>query len=86
MWETISVAFCNGGVNNTHGHVTQNRCVCMGSLCHVLLDAHIGNGTGRRTLTIMASLLLTGPLRYEAVLHSYGTSPERGGGRVGTDL
>ena len=35
-----------------------------------LLDAHLGNGTGRRTVTMVAPLVLTsGPVRYEAVLH-----------------
>ena len=34
-----------------------------------LLDAHLGTGTGRRTATMVAPLLLTsGPVRYEAVL------------------
>ena len=49
--------------------------VCMyGGLCHLLLDAHLGNGTSRRSVTVMAPLLLTsGPVRYEDVLHSCGT-------------
>ena len=59
--------------------------VCMGSLyCCIVACAHLGNGTGRRTATLVAPLLLTsGPLRYEAVLQSCGTSPVGGGG---TDL
>ena len=41
-----------------------------------LLDTHLENGTGRRTATMIAPLLLTsGPIRYEAVLQSCGTSP-----------
>ena len=41
-----------------------------------LLDAHLGNGTGHRTVTMAAPLLLTsGPARYEALLHGCGTSP-----------
>ena len=41
----------------------------------------LGNGTGRRTVTMMAPLLLTsGLVRHEAVLHSCGTSPVGGGG------
>ena len=40
-----------------------------------LLDAHLGNGTGHRTVTMAAPLLFTsGLVRYEAVLHSYGES------------
>ena len=40
--------------------------------------AHIGNGTGHRTATMTAPLLLTlGSVRYEALLHSCGTSPVR---------
>ena len=46
--------------------------------------AHLGNGTGHITATMMALLLLTsGPVRYEAGLHSRGTSP---GGATGTEL
>ena len=56
---------------------------CLSSYCCIVGDAHLGNGTGRRTPTLAAPLLLTsGSVRYEAVLHSYGTSP--GGGS--TDL
>ena len=37
---------------------------------------NLGNSTGHRTVTMAAPLLLTsGPGRYEAVLHSCGTSP-----------
>ena len=52
-------------------------CVCMGSLYHcVVACAQLGNGTGCRTATLAAPLVLTsGLLRYEAVLHSCGTSP-----------
>ena len=60
--------------------------VCMGNLyrCIVVADAPFGNGTGRRTATLAAPLALTsGLVRYEAVLHSYGTNPVGGGG---TDL
>ena len=40
-----------------------------------LLDAHLGNDTGRITATMAAPLLLTSFLvRYEALLHGYGTS------------
>ena len=51
--------------------------VCMGSSCHCIVAyAHLGNGTGRRTATMAAPLLLIcGPVRYEAVLHSFGTNP-----------
>ena len=46
-----------------------------------LLDAHLGNGIGSKTVTMAAPLLLTsGLVRYEAVLHSCGTSPVRGDG------
>ena len=46
-----------------------------------MLDAHLANGTGRRTVTMAAPLLLkSGALRYEVVLHSCGTSPMGGGG------
>ena len=44
-----------------------------------LLDAHLGNGTSRRTATMMAPLLFTsGPVRYEAVLHLCETIPMGG--------
>ena len=50
-----------------------------------LLDAHLGNGTGSRTVTMMALLLFTsGPVRHKAVLHSCGTSPWRDGYRLVT--
>ena len=52
--------------------------VCV-ALC--LLDAYLGNSTGCRTVTMTAPLLITsGPLRYEAVLHSCETSPIAEGG------
>ena len=44
-----------------------------------MLDAHLGNGTGRRTVRIAVPLLVTsGPVTYEVVLHSWATSPMRG--------
>ena len=51
--------------------------MCMGSLYHcIVVCAYLGNGTGRRTVTMVAPLLLTsGPVRYRTVLHSCGTSP-----------
>ena len=57
-------------------------CVCMGSLYHCIIACgHLGNGTGHRTVTMAASLLLTnGPARYEAVFHGCGTSPSGGVG------
>ena len=60
----------------------------MGSLYHCIVAcAHLGNGTGHRTATLAAVLLLTsGPVRYEAVLHSSGTNNPSGGAGVGTDL
>ena len=61
-------------------------CVCMrGSHCCIVACAHLANGTGRRTATMMATLLITsGPVRIEAVLHSCGRSPNGEG--VGTNL
>ena len=45
-----------------------------------LLDAHLGNGSGHRTVTMMAPLLLTSDMmRYEAVLHNCETSAVGGG-------
>ena len=42
---------------------------------------HLGNGTGRRTATLVAPLLLIGGIvKYEAVLHSCRTSPVGGDG------
>ena len=41
----------------------------------LLLDTHLGNGKGHRTVTVMAPLLFTILVRYEVVLHSCGTSP-----------
>ena len=61
--------------------------MCILAVCVTLslLDSHLGNGTGRRTAILMAPLLLVSrPLRYDAVLHSRGTSPV--GGRTGVDL
>ena len=50
-----------------------NRCI--------VACAHLRNGTGRRTATLAAPLLLTsGPVRYEAVLHISSTSPGWGRG------
>ena len=40
---------------------------------YLVVCAHPGNGTGRRTVTMVAPLLFTSvPVRYEAVLHSFG--------------
>ena len=51
-------------------------CVCrVRTAVQLLAHAQLGKGTGRRTVTMAAQLLLTiGPVRYEAVLHSCGTS------------
>ena len=50
-------------------------CVCMSQNRCIVACAHLGNGTGHRTVTLAAPLLLTsGPVRYEAVLHSCGIS------------
>ena len=56
-------------------------CVCVWRVVHVvllLLGAHLGNDTGRRTVTMVILLLLTtstsGLVRYEAKHHSCGTS------------
>ena len=51
--------------------------VCMGGSYRCIVTcAHLGNGTGRRTATLKAPLLLaSGPVRYEAVLYSCGISP-----------
>ena len=48
----------------------------MGSLYRsIVVCEHLGNGTGRRTVTMVALLLLSsGPVRYEAVLDSCGTN------------
>ena len=49
----------------------------------IVACAHLENGTGRRIATMVAPLLLTsGPVKYEALLHSCGTSPV--GGEVPT--
>ena len=54
---------------------TPLQCVCG----KYLLDAHLGNGTDRRTATLMTPLLFTsGLVRYEAVLQSCRTSPVGG--------
>ena len=50
------------------------RCIWVVQTAVYLLNAHLGNGTGR-------SLVASGLVRCEAVLHSCGTSPV-----VGTDL
>ena len=51
---------------------------------YCLLAHTLGNGTGRRLTTMVTPLLLTsGLVRYEAGLHSCGTSPLEEGG---TDL
>ena len=49
----------------------------------VVACAHLGKATGRRTATMAAPLLVlltSGPVRYEAVLHSCGTSVVGEGG------
>ena len=49
----------------------------------IVACARLGNGTGHRTATMVATLLLnSGPVRYEAVLHSCEASPVGGGGLV----
>ena len=46
---------------------------------------HLGNGTSHRTVTMVASLLLTsGLVGYEAVLHTCGKKPS--GRSVGANL
>ena len=59
--------------------------VCMGSSYRCIVAcAHLRNNTGRRTATMAAPILFTsGLVKYEAVLHSCGTSPVGG---MGTDL
>ena len=45
------------------------------------------NGTGHSTAILAAPLLLSsGPVRYEVVLHSCGTSPVWGGGLPTCDI
>ena len=58
----------------------------MGGSYHCIVAcAHLGNGTGHRTATLAAPPLHTsGQVRYEAVLHSYGTSPVGKG--IGIDV
>ena len=46
--------------------------MCMGSLNHCIVAcAHLGNGAGRRTVTMAATLplLTSGPVKYEVGLH-----------------
>ena len=54
------------------GSGTLTMYVCMGSSYHCIVAcAHLGNGTGRRTVRLAVPLLLTsGLVRYEAVRHS----------------
>ena len=60
---------------NVSEFILELACDCVCVWC-----AHLGNSTGRRTVTMAAPLLLTsGPVRYEAVLYSCGTSPVAGG-------
>ena len=55
-----------------------------GLLYTCFMHAQLGKGTGHRTATMMAPLLLTiGPVRYEAMLHSCWSSPVGG---MGTDV
>ena len=52
----------------------------------MLLYAHLESGTGYRTVTMVAPLLFTsGPVRYEAVLHSCEALPIPSRG-MGNDL
>ena len=53
------------------GHLHIGISVCMGGLYrYIVACAHLGNGTGRRPVTMAAPLLLTsGPAKYEAELH-----------------
>ena len=62
------------------------NCVCMGSLYRCIVAcAHLVNGTGCRTVIMVAPLLLISGLdKHEAVLHSCGTKSVAGG--VGTGL
>ena len=62
-------------------NLRDGECMYVWGVCVALslLGAHLRNGTGRRTVTLMAPLLLTSGLaRYEAALHSCGTSPVGG--------
>ena len=49
--------------------------MCVWEVCvSLMLDAHLGNGTGHRTVTMTAPLLPTsGLVRYEAVFHNCRT-------------
>ena len=60
--------------------------MCMGSSYRCIVACvHLGNGTGRRTVTLTTPLLLTSrPVRFEAVLHSCGTIPVGSGYRLVT--
>ena len=43
---------------------------CMGGLCHYIVACvHLGNGTCRKTATIVALLLTSGLAKYEVGLH-----------------
>ena len=47
----------------------------------IVACANLGTGTGHRTMTLAAPLLLnSGPVRYETMLHRCGTSPVGSGG------
>ena len=66
-------------------HACHNiTCVCMGSsYCCIVAHVYLRNSTGRRTVTLVAALvLINGPVRYEGVVHSCGRSLV--GGRVWT--
>ena len=57
-------------VQNISGMVLTCGSVCMGSSYRCIVAcAHLGNGRGRTTTTT------SGPVRYQTVLHSCGTSP-----------
>ena len=57
----------------------------MGSLYRCIVAcAHLMNGTSHRTVALL--LLTSGPVRYEVVFHSCGTSPVVVVGGGGTDL
>ena len=58
--------------------------MCVRGVCRIacLLDAHLGNDTGRR-MTLAEPLVTSGPVRNEAVLLICGKGPVGG---VGTDL
>ena len=54
--------------------VADTACMSIESSCRFIVAcSHFGNDTGHSTVRMTAPLLLTsGPVKYEAVLHSYG--------------